>query len=72
MEASNVEQYLNAFLIGSVKFLFLFLFLVILIFQSSSDIDIGDMKQHLMFVHAINGRDIVSAPYMKGNTLDVR
>ena len=27
---------------------------------------IGDMKQHLMFVHAISGCDTVSAPYMKG------
>ena len=26
----------------------------------------GDMKQHLMFVHAISGCDTVSAPYMKG------
>ena len=27
---------------------------------------VGDMKQHLMFVHAINGCDTVSTPYMKG------
>ena len=27
---------------------------------------VGDMKQHLMFVHAISGCDTVSAPYMKG------
>ena len=26
----------------------------------------GDMKQHLMFVHACSGCDTVSAPYMKG------
>ena len=30
---------------------------------------VGDMKQHLMFVPAINGCDTVSAPYMKGRTL---
>ena len=28
--------------------------------------DVGDVKQHLMFVHAISGCDTVSAPYMKG------
>ena len=27
---------------------------------------VGDMKQHLMFVHAIIGFYTVSAPYMKG------
>ena len=27
---------------------------------------VGDMKQHLMFVHAISGCDIVSVPYLKG------
>ena len=29
---------------------------------------VGDMKQHLMFVHAISGCDTVSAPYMKRQT----
>ena len=33
---------------------------------------IGNMKQHLMFVPAINGCDTVSAPYVKGITLCVR
>ena len=27
---------------------------------------VGDMKQHVMFVHAISGCDTVSTPYMKG------
>ena len=31
----------------------------------------GDVKQHLMFVHAISGCDAVSAPYMKAQTLEV-
>ena len=30
---------------------------------------VGDMKQHLMFVHAISGYDTVSAPYMKAKKI---
>ena len=32
-------------------------------------LDVGDMKQHLMFVHAISRCDTVSAPYMKGKKI---
>ena len=39
---------------------------VIEILCRCTTLDVGDMKQHLMFVHAINGCDNVSAPYMKG------
>ena len=31
--------------------------------------NVGDMKQHLMYVHAISGCDTVSAPYMKGTKI---
>ena len=29
---------------------------------------VGDIKQHSIFVHAINGCDTISVPYMKGKT----
>ena len=32
-------------------------------------LNVGDMKQRLMFVHAISLCDTVSAPYMKGKTI---
>ena len=32
---------------------------------------VDDMKQHLMFVHAISGCDTVSAPYMKGTNIAI-
>ena len=42
---------------------------VIEILCSCTTLDVGDMKQHLMFVHTISGCDTVSAPYMKGKKI---
>ena len=39
--------------------------------QRCTTLDVGDMKQHLMFVHAISGCDTVSAPYMKGKNIAI-
>ena len=42
--------------------------------KSSADVqhyNVGDMKQHLMFVHAISECDTVSAPYMKGKNIAI-
>ena len=32
---------------------------------------VGDIKQHLMFVHTSGGCDTVSAPFMKGKKRDI-
>ena len=43
--------------------------------KSSADtcttLDVGDMKQHLMFVHAISGCDTISFQYMKGKNIAI-